>query len=128
MWESPLPTWIAPQGSTRATSRSIRVWLAAIPMAHSSCGTQTTSPLALGDGFALALNPGDGARPLTSFCTSTTPAAAPEEVRALRERLLGAGEMLTEDEDSESFVSIKVTDPDGYRVEISWEDLTRDPL
>ena len=84
--------------------------------------------LALGDGFALALNPGDGARPLTSYCTSTTPAAAPEEVRALRERLLGAGEMLTEDEDSESFVSIKVTDPDGYRVEISWEDLTRDPL
>jgi hypothetical protein len=28
-----------------------------------------------------------------------------------------------EDEDTESFVSIKVVDPDGYRVEIFWEDL-----
>jgi len=41
----------------------------------------------------------------------------------MRERLLAAGETLVEDEDGESFVGIKVTDPDGYRVEVSWEEL-----
>jgi catechol 2,3-dioxygenase-like lactoylglutathione lyase family enzyme len=79
------------------------------------------------DGFALALRPGEKA-PADEFLHFGYSCSGPEEVRALRERLLGAGEMLTEDEDSESFVSIKVTDPDGYRVEISWEDLARDPL
>jgi len=79
------------------------------------------------DGFALALHPGAGA-PDDEFLHFGYSCSGREEVRALRERLLGAGEMLTEDEDSESFVSIKVTDPDGYRVEISWEDLARDPL
>jgi catechol 2,3-dioxygenase-like lactoylglutathione lyase family enzyme len=79
------------------------------------------------DGFALALHPGDQAV-ADEFLHFGYTCSGPEEVRALRERLLREGEMLTEDEDSESFVSIKVTDPDGYRVEISWEDLARDPL
>jgi len=79
------------------------------------------------DGFALALHPGDEAV-ADEFLHFGYFCSGPEEVRALRERLLREGEMLTEDEDSESFVSIKVTDPDGYRVEISWEDLARDPL
>jgi catechol 2,3-dioxygenase-like lactoylglutathione lyase family enzyme len=79
------------------------------------------------DGFALALHPGDEAV-ADEFLHFGYTCSGPEEVRALRERLLREGEMLTDDEDSESFVSIKVTDPDGYRVEISWEDLARDPL
>ena len=78
------------------------------------------------DGFALALHPGEKGR-TDEFLHFGYSCSGAEEVRALRERLLGAGEMLAEDEDSESFVSIKVTDPDGYRVEISWEDLARDP-
>ena len=28
-----------------------------------------------------------------------------------------------EDEDTESFVTFKFIDPDGYRVEVFWEDL-----
>ena len=79
------------------------------------------------DGFALALHPGEKA-PTDEFLHFGYSCSGPDEVRALRERLLGAGEVLTEDEDSESFVSIKVTDPDGYRVEISWEDLARGPI
>jgi catechol 2,3-dioxygenase-like lactoylglutathione lyase family enzyme len=79
------------------------------------------------DGFALALHPGHET-PADDFLHFGYSCSGPEEVRALRQRLLGAGEMLAEDEDSDSFVSIKVTDPDGYRVEISWEDLARDPV
>ena len=41
----------------------------------------------------------------------------------LRERLLAAGETLVEEEDTESFVTFKVIDPDGHRVEVFWEDL-----
>jgi hypothetical protein len=41
----------------------------------------------------------------------------------LRSRLLAAGETLVEQEDVEGFASFKVLDPDGYRVEVFWEDL-----
>jgi catechol 2,3-dioxygenase-like lactoylglutathione lyase family enzyme len=77
------------------------------------------------DGFAFALRPGSGA-PNDEFlhfgysCTDT------DQVRALRERLLAAGETSMEDEDTESFVTVKVIDPDGYRVEVFWEDLDSD--
>ena len=74
------------------------------------------------DGFALALHPGDGA-PDDEFLHFGYSCTDAEQVRALREKLLAAGETLVEDEDTESFVSIKVVDPDGYRVEIFWEDL-----
>jgi catechol 2,3-dioxygenase-like lactoylglutathione lyase family enzyme len=79
------------------------------------------------DGFALALHPGEKAW-TDEFLHFGYTCSGPEEVRTLREGLLSAGEILAEDEDSESFVSIKVTDPDRYRVEVSWEDLARDPL
>ena len=75
------------------------------------------------DGFALALHPGVGA-PADDFLHFGYICSDPQEVRAVRERLLAAGETLVEDEDSESFVSIKVLDPDGYRVEVGWEDLS----
>ena len=74
------------------------------------------------DGFALALHPGAGA-PADEFLHFGFSCTEPEQVRALRSTLLGAGEILVEDEDTEGFTSIKVLDPDGYRVEIFWEDL-----
>jgi hypothetical protein len=39
----------------------------------------------------------------------------------VRQRLLAAGVLLVEDEDTDSYVGIKALDPDGYRIEISWE-------
>lgn len=39
----------------------------------------------------------------------------------MRQRLLAAGVLLVEDEDTDSYVGIKALDPDGYRIEISWE-------
>jgi catechol 2,3-dioxygenase-like lactoylglutathione lyase family enzyme len=75
------------------------------------------------DGFALALHPGAGA-PADEFLHFGYSCTGPEQVRARKETLLANGETLVEDEDSENFVSIKVLDPDGYRVEIFWEEGT----
>ena len=74
------------------------------------------------DGFALALHPGSGA-PADEFLHFGFCCTGPEEVRALRSTLLADGRTLVEDEDVEGFASFKVLDPDGYRVEIFWEDL-----
>jgi len=76
-------------------------------------------------GVALALHPGNGA-PDDEFLHFGYSCTDVEQVRALRERLLAAGETLMEDEDTESFVTVKVIDPDGYRVEVFWEDLDSD--
>jgi catechol 2,3-dioxygenase-like lactoylglutathione lyase family enzyme len=79
------------------------------------------------DGFALALHPGLGA-PADEFLHFGYSCSEPEQVRVLRNMMLANGETLVEDEDSEDFVSIKVLDPDGYRVEIFWEDGGVTPL
>ena len=72
------------------------------------------------DGFALALHPGSAA-PGDEFLHFGYVCADPAEVRTVRQRLLVAGVLLVEDEDTDSYVGIKALDPDGYRVEISWE-------
>ena len=74
------------------------------------------------DGFALALHPGNRA-PDDEFLHFGYSCTGADQVRVLRERLLAAGETLVEEEDTESFVTFKVIDPDGYRVEVFWEDL-----
>jgi catechol 2,3-dioxygenase-like lactoylglutathione lyase family enzyme len=72
------------------------------------------------DGFALALHPG-AAAPNDDFLHFGYVCADPTEVRAVRARLLAAGVALAEDEDTDTYVGIKALDPDGYRVEISWD-------
>ena len=72
------------------------------------------------DGFALALHPG-AAAPDDDFLHFGYVCTDPEEVRAIRARLLAAGVALAEDEDTDTYVGIKALDPDGYRVEISWD-------
>jgi catechol 2,3-dioxygenase-like lactoylglutathione lyase family enzyme len=72
------------------------------------------------DGFALALHPGP-ATPDDEFLHFGYVCADPDEVREMRARLRAGGVPLVEDEDTASYVGIKALDPDGYRVEISWE-------
>jgi len=72
------------------------------------------------DGFALALHPGPAALD-DEFLHFGYVCADPAEVRTVRRRLLAAGVSLVEDEDTDSYVGIKALDPDGYRIEISWE-------
>ena len=78
------------------------------------------------DGFAFALHAGVGAS-ADEFLHIGYCCTEPKQVRVLRNALLAAGETLVEDEDSDDFVSIKVLDPDGYRVEIFWEALELPP-
>ncbi len=68
------------------------------------------------------MHPGNGA-PDDEFLHFGYSCTDAEQVRALRERLLAERETLVEDEDTEPFVAFKVIDPDGYRVEVYWEDL-----
>ena len=72
------------------------------------------------DGFALALHPRPAA-PDDEFLHFGYVCADPAEVRAVRGRLLAAGVPLVEDEDTDAYVGIKALDPDGYRIEISWD-------
>jgi catechol 2,3-dioxygenase-like lactoylglutathione lyase family enzyme len=44
------------------------------------------------------------------------------EVDGLRARLLAAGVALTDDNNEPGFRSIKLLDPDGYQVEVFWEE------
>jgi catechol 2,3-dioxygenase-like lactoylglutathione lyase family enzyme len=78
--------------------------------------------LALRDGFMLALIKGEplpsGLASAVHFgCTLSTPDAARRE----RERLRSAGARELEWEDEDDYVGVKVADPDGYVVEISYD-------
>jgi len=70
--------------------------------------------------FRARLTPGSAA-PDNEFLHFGYVRAHPAEVRSVGQRLRAAGVLLVEDEDSDSNVGIKALDPDGYRIEISWE-------
>jgi catechol 2,3-dioxygenase-like lactoylglutathione lyase family enzyme len=78
--------------------------------------------LDLVDGFMLALIQGepksrDVAEAVHFGCTLEQP----QEVHRLRERLRGAGAPEVEWEDSDGYTGVKVQDPDGYVVELSYD-------
>jgi catechol 2,3-dioxygenase-like lactoylglutathione lyase family enzyme len=79
-------------------------------------------------GFALALGPVDEEVTLPSFLHFGKGVSSPDEVRAFRDRLRGDGVELLEEWEEPEYVSVKVRDPDGYVVEISWEpDVDSEP-
>jgi catechol 2,3-dioxygenase-like lactoylglutathione lyase family enzyme len=73
------------------------------------------------DGFALALGKVDVPIKLPPFLHFGVGVAAPEGVRAVRDRLAADGVPIVEEWDEPDYVSVKCRDPDGYVVEISWE-------
>jgi hypothetical protein len=46
---------------------------------------------------------------------------SPEEVQALRARLVADGIELVDDEDTETYVGFKCLDPDKHVIEVAWE-------
>lgn len=72
-------------------------------------------------GFALALGPAEGAVALPPFLHFGKGLESPEAVRAFAERLAADGVPILERWEEPDYVSVKVRDPDGYVVEISWE-------
>lgn len=74
-----------------------------------------------GGGFALALGKDRSAEGAPGFPHFGFEIGSPEEVRALRERLVADGIELVEDENAETYVGFKCLDPDGHVIEVSWE-------
>jgi catechol 2,3-dioxygenase-like lactoylglutathione lyase family enzyme len=73
------------------------------------------------DGFALALGPTDEPIVTPSFLHFGVHLRSPEDVRALRDRLVADGVPIAEEWDEPEYVSVKCRDPDGYVVEAAWE-------
>jgi catechol 2,3-dioxygenase-like lactoylglutathione lyase family enzyme len=73
------------------------------------------------DGFALGLGPATGPEPEPGFPHFGFDVDSPEEVRAMRGRLVADGVRLVEEEDADSYVGFKCLDPDAHLVEVAWE-------
>jgi catechol 2,3-dioxygenase-like lactoylglutathione lyase family enzyme len=73
------------------------------------------------EGFDLALHPGRPPEdPAPTFHFGFR-CPTPDEVRAVRADLGGAGVQLTESYDDDGYVNLKCRDPDGYEIEVYWE-------
>ena len=74
-----------------------------------------------GDAFSLELGRWDEGVKLPSFLHFGFAAQAPDDVHAYRDRFSADGLELVEEWDEPDYVSVKVRDPSGYVVEVSWE-------
>jgi catechol 2,3-dioxygenase-like lactoylglutathione lyase family enzyme len=74
------------------------------------------------EGFALAIGLVDEPVRLPPFFHFGIGLATPEEVRAFATRLSADGVEIVEEWEEPDYVSVKFRDPDGYVVEVSWED------
>jgi catechol 2,3-dioxygenase-like lactoylglutathione lyase family enzyme len=74
-----------------------------------------------GDAFSLALGRWDPATKLPEFLHFGFAAATPDDVRASAKRFRADGHELVGEWDEPDYVSVKVRDPSGYVVEVSWE-------
>ena len=73
------------------------------------------------DGFSLALGRWDGEPRLPAFLHHGFRAESPADVRMYAARFRAEGFELVEEWDEPDYVSVKVRDPSGYVVEVSWE-------
>jgi catechol 2,3-dioxygenase-like lactoylglutathione lyase family enzyme len=73
------------------------------------------------DGFSLALGPTDDPIELPRFLHFGVHLPSPDDVRALRERLVADRVPIAEEWEEPEYVSVKCRDPDGYVVEAAWE-------
>ena len=73
------------------------------------------------DGFSLALGRWDSDAKLPSFLHCGFRAHSPEDVHQHLERFRADGVEIVEEWDEPDYVSVKVREPSGYVVEVSWE-------
>lgn len=71
-------------------------------------------------GFQLALAPGP-VEPMPSWWHFGFRLPSAADVQALGERLAAAGHEIADAGDDDDFVWRRVSDPDGYRIEVYWE-------
>ena len=70
---------------------------------------------------SLALGPAEGPPVLPAFLHFGFVLDTPEAVRESRDAFAAAGVEIADFWDEPDYVSVKVRDPDGYVVEVSWE-------
>ena len=75
------------------------------------------------DGFDLALHPAERVDPSPAFLHAGFRAAAPDDVRALLARMEADGVTIVERNEEAAYMAFKCLDPDGHRIEVSWEPL-----
>jgi len=75
------------------------------------------------DGFSLALGPWEDNVRLPPFLHFGFQADSPQDARAYAERFRADGVEIVEEWDEPDYVSVKVRDPDGYVVEVGWDQL-----
>lgn len=73
------------------------------------------------DGFDLALHPAAEPRAPSGFLHFGFRVADADEVRALRQRMEADDVSIVESDDEADLVSFKCLDPDGWRIEVYWE-------
>jgi catechol 2,3-dioxygenase-like lactoylglutathione lyase family enzyme len=71
--------------------------------------------------FALALGEAQDPEDTPGFPHFGFDMDSPEEVQALRARLVADGIELVDDEDTETYVGFKCLDPDKHVIEVAWE-------
>jgi catechol 2,3-dioxygenase-like lactoylglutathione lyase family enzyme len=74
-----------------------------------------------GAGFTLALGQADGPVTLPAFLHFGRRLESPDEVRRQRSLVEHAGVPIVETWDEPDYVSVKLSDPDGYVIELYWE-------
>lgn len=72
-------------------------------------------------GFSPALGPTDEAIRLPSFLHFGVGLPTPDAVRAFRQWVAADGIEIVGEWEEPEYVSVKIRDPDGYVVEVSWE-------
>jgi catechol 2,3-dioxygenase-like lactoylglutathione lyase family enzyme len=77
------------------------------------------------DGFSLALGRWESDAKLPSFLHFGFRGRSPEDVREWAERFRSEGVEIVEEWDGPDYVSVKVREPSGYVVELSWDEAFR---
>jgi catechol 2,3-dioxygenase-like lactoylglutathione lyase family enzyme len=73
------------------------------------------------DGFSLALGRWDGSARLPAFLHHGFRAESPDDVHEYAARFRAEGLEIVEESDEPDYVSVKTRDPNGYVVEVAWE-------
>jgi len=78
-------------------------------------------------GFSLALGEIDEPVVLPPFLHFGRSAASPDDVRSFRDRIKADGLDIVEWWDEPDYVSVKFHDPDGYVIEVGWDEARPGP-
>jgi catechol 2,3-dioxygenase-like lactoylglutathione lyase family enzyme len=107
--------------TVRDPDRSAEFYLSTVGLAGEVRREPWGCRVDLNDGFMLALIRGELPSASVDSVHFGCPLRGREEAREVRERLRAAGVPEVEWEDADDYTGIKIADPDGYIVELSFD-------